>query len=120
MVLVSCRSHFVHIENGYSKNLSELYGVSPGSIFGPLLFLIFVNSIPYKLPVLSSYIFANSTKISKSIYMIKISSVCFKLFRSIVYHMETQAKPLKSSSSEFSLSPCGVDTYSINGQNIVW
>ena len=61
------RHHFVFVDGASSSCLPVLSGVPQGSILGPLLFLIYVNDIPLTLCNSSTYLFADDTKLLKSI-----------------------------------------------------
>ena len=66
---LTSRSHFVLLDFVSSDVhvLPVLSGVPQGSVLGPLLFLIYVNDIPDSVPHSSAYLFADDTKVLKSI-----------------------------------------------------
>ncbi|CAF1085238.1 unnamed protein product, partial [Brachionus calyciflorus] len=59
-------SQIVKLQNTHSKPSKLKYGVRQGSVFGPLLFLIFINDLP--LCILRAFIelFADDTTLAKS------------------------------------------------------
>ena len=61
------RSHFVSMDSVSSDVLPVLSGVPQGSVLGPLLFLIYVNDIPDSVSHSSALLFADDTKLVKSI-----------------------------------------------------
>ena len=65
---LSSRSHYVMQDNIMSNILSVFSGVPQGSIFGPLLFIIFVNDIPDTIIHSHCYIFADDAKLLKVIH----------------------------------------------------
>ena len=67
---LSNRQHFVKVDSFLSDYLPVLSRVPQGSIFGPLLFLIYINDLPTSLYHSSSYIFADDTKLLKKIHSI--------------------------------------------------
>ena len=57
----------VAINGANSSTLPVLSGVPQGSILGPLLFIIYVNDLPVSINRAACYLFANDTKLLKSI-----------------------------------------------------
>ena len=51
---LSCRQQFVSIDGQISNSLLIKQGVPQGSVFGPALFLLFVNDIPFTLTTLNN------------------------------------------------------------------
>ena len=62
------RQHYVSIDGISSNLLPVLSGVPQGSILGPLLFLIYINDLPEQINYASCYLFADDTKLLKSIH----------------------------------------------------
>ena len=71
--------HYVSISSHSSSILQVLYGVPQRSILGPLLFIIVTNDIPEAIPYLSTYIFADSTKLIKSFVKTKVTHYCYEM-----------------------------------------
>ena len=65
---LSQRQHYVHIDNTSSPLLPVKSGVPQGSILGPLLFLIYINDLPECINYASCYLFADDSKVFKSIF----------------------------------------------------
>ena len=65
---LSQRQHYVHIDNTSSPLLPVKSGVPQGSILGPLLFLIYINDLPECINYASCYLFADDSKVLKSIF----------------------------------------------------
>ena len=61
------RQHFVSVDNNSSTLLPVLSGVPQGSILGPVLFLVYINDLPEQINYASCYLFADDTKLIKSI-----------------------------------------------------
>ena len=61
------RYHYVCIDGESSPLLPVLSGVPQGSILGPMLFLIYINDLPNAISHATSYLFADDTKLLKSI-----------------------------------------------------
>ena len=61
------RLHFVSVDNNSSTLLPVLSGVPQGSILGPVLFLVYINDLPEQINYASCYLFADDTKLIKSI-----------------------------------------------------
>ena len=64
---ISLRSHYVYVNGANSSTLPVLSGVPQGSILGPLLFIIYVNDLPVSINRAACYLFADDTKLLKSI-----------------------------------------------------
>ena len=62
------RKHCVRITNTLSDTLPVLSGVPQGSILGPLLFLIYVNDLPATASSSQPFLFADDTKLLKTIF----------------------------------------------------
>ena len=60
------RKQYVCIDNLNSQHINILVGVPQGSNLGPLLFLIFINDLPYVSDILSVILFADDTSLSVS------------------------------------------------------
>ena len=61
------RSQFVKINNSVSDNLNVTSGVPQGSVLGPTLFIYFINDLPNVVTNNNVKIFADDTKVYKSI-----------------------------------------------------
>ena len=55
------RNFLVCTDNVFCEAGTLKYGVPQGSIFGPLLFPLYVNDLPQSLPEASSYLYADDT-----------------------------------------------------------
>ena len=60
---LSDREQYVAVNGSSSSCLNVTCGVPQGSVFSPLLFLIFINDLPNSTSVLSFYLFADDTNI---------------------------------------------------------
>ena len=61
------RSQYVEIDGVSSNVLSLSTGVPQGSILGPLLFLIYMNDIPYCTKYFNFILYADDTTLSNTI-----------------------------------------------------
>ena len=68
------RQHYVHSDHTSSALLPVKSGVPQGSIFGPLLFLIYINDLPECINYASCRLFADDTKLLKSVVQMIASS----------------------------------------------
>ena len=64
---LSDRTQFVKINNSCSKRLDVTSGVPQGSVLGPTLFIYFINDLPNSAINTPMKIFADDTKVYKSI-----------------------------------------------------
>ena len=60
---LSNRRQYVTVNGKRSEQKPVTYGVPQGSVFGPLLFLIYINDLPSVSKVHSFYLSADDTKI---------------------------------------------------------
>ena len=60
---LSERKRYVSINGHSSEKLDISCGVPQGSVLGPLLFLIYINDLPYVSKYLSFFLFADDTNI---------------------------------------------------------
>ena len=60
---LSERKRYVSINGHSSEKLDISCGVPQGSVLGPLLFLIYINDLPYLSKYLSFFLFADHTNI---------------------------------------------------------
>ena len=67
------RSQYVEIDGVFSNVLSLSTGVPHGSILGPLLFLIYMNDIPYCTKYFNFILYADDTTLSKTIQIPSMS-----------------------------------------------
>lgn len=61
--LLSDRKQFVQVENEISDTINICRGVPQGSIFGPLLFLLYINDIFENVSFLKCYTFADDVQL---------------------------------------------------------
>ena len=68
---LSTRTHYISIDGVNSTSLPVLSGVPQGSILDPLLFLIYIHDLPNSIAYTACYMFADDTKLIKSISSFK-------------------------------------------------
>ena len=61
------RTQFVKINNSVSENMRVTSGVPQGSVLGPTLFIYFINDLPRVVEKANVMIFADDTKVFKSV-----------------------------------------------------
>ena len=82
-VHLSNRKFLVCIDDIFSEAATLKYSVPQGSIYGPLLFLLYLNDLPQSLSDAGSYLYANDTCIFYKHEGIKIENVLNKAFSSL-------------------------------------
>ena len=80
---LSNRKFLVCIDDVFSETATLQYSVPQGSIYGPLLFLLYLNDLPQSLSDAGSYLYANDTCIFYKHEGIKIENVLNKEFSSL-------------------------------------
>ena len=60
---LSDRKQYVSVNGSNSSHLNVTFGVPQGSVFGPLLFLIYINDLPLPSSKRDFYLFADDTNI---------------------------------------------------------
>ena len=60
---LSGRKQYVSVNGSNSSFCNVSCGVPQGSVLGPLLFLIYINDLPYSSSKLAFYLFADDTNI---------------------------------------------------------
>ena len=68
---LTCRLQRVVINGVHSEWSNVLYAVPRGFILGPILFLIFINDLPYVLKYSKCLLYADDTKFYKTVYDIR-------------------------------------------------
>ena len=107
---LSNRTHFVSVEGSSSSVLPVRSGVPQGSVLGPLLFLLYVNDIPTSISFSTSYLFADDTKVMKTVDQFSRSTqiqqdldsaLCATAYRSL--HLIRRSLSYSSSTTELHL-----------------
>jgi len=79
------RSQCIKINNEVSASQPVLSGIAPGSVLGPLLFIIYINDLPDACTNLSdTYLFADDAKLYKSIHSQSDSDILNRCFQNIL------------------------------------
>ena len=106
-----------------SSHLSVISGVPQGSILGPLLFLVYINDLPESVDISRLFLFADDTKLLKSIdsindFCILQSDIDSLQNWSLKWHLLLH--PDKSVAMRYTLCPshAEVSPYTINGNPV--
>ena len=116
---LSNRHHFVSFGGASSESLAVASGIPQGSVLGPLLFLVYINELPEVISHFSIYLFADDSKLVKSIRSMVDSTLLQKDINSLEQWCRTWNLSLnikKCAALCFSLSRLPLSNqYYING-----
>ena len=101
---LSNRKQYVSVNGHTSDELPIIYGVPQASMFGPLLFLIFINDLPNVSKRLTCYLFADDTNIHfESSDLLTIQKLLNQELRKVCKWFETNGLALNIEEPNFVL-----------------
>ena len=116
------RSQCVRVANSFSKIFPELSGVPQGSIFGPVLFLIYINDIctSSQQPNVKLKLFADDVKLYSDVYSTSDDNLQICLNKIVMWADLWQLKLSHSKCSVLSIGKSMINTvYKINDTKLL-